>query len=102
MGGETRTNKVDVFRLHLGQYDQAIMTGNEVYQRLAGSYDPAGRMDAQIGDGARLGRANYGSGEDVSCRLNTLNQLQDLGLSVAQALGDFALIVAIELEDRRL
>ena len=59
-------------------------------------------MDAQIRDGAGFGRANYCSAEHFACRLNTLEELENLGLSVAQGLGDLGVMVALQLEDHRV
>jgi hypothetical protein len=65
MGLGDRTNQVDVFRLHLDQHDQAIMTGNEVYQRLTGAMIPPVVWMRRSVMVPVLGRANYGSGEHV-------------------------------------
>src|SRR6185312_4748407 len=90
---------IDVSRLDLRLDDQFVVARDDLHQHFAVADDAADRMHGELIDGAVLGRDDVDALELVLRRDQTLGQLGDLALRVAQVLEHFGAEILVELDD---
>ena len=91
------TNVADVVDIDLGLDDQRILLRNNIEDLVAAADHPADREDAQTNDLPGIGRADFHPPEHGLSIHQPWDDFEQLGLGIAQILGDFGHAVIVEL-----